>query len=187
MADGEQPDDAQKTEEPPPKKLEESRKKGQVALSREVNNWVMLCAATILIAAMGNQILGDLSDILEAYLARAHAIPAAPGGMSIALGEGFKKVLAVMALPLIMLMLAAFLSPFIQIGPLLSAETIKPKLEKISPIKGFFRLFSLRSLMEFFKGVLKITAVGVVGAIILYPYYDKLEHLVGLPVPVALS
>ena len=46
MADGEQPDNSQKTEDPTPKKLEEARKKGQVPMSREVNNFVMLLAAT---------------------------------------------------------------------------------------------------------------------------------------------
>ena len=44
MSDSDQPDDSQKTEEPTSKKLEDARKKGQVPLSREVNNWLMLLA-----------------------------------------------------------------------------------------------------------------------------------------------
>ena len=59
MAD-ETTDDSQKTEEPTPKKLEESRKKGQVPLSREMNNWVMLLAGTIVVVAMSGTVMSDL-------------------------------------------------------------------------------------------------------------------------------
>lgn len=183
MSDGEKPDESQKTEEPTPKKLEESRKKGQVAISRELNNWVMLFVGTILIATIGGKMLIDLSQIMKVYIERAHDLPGAPGGMRIILGEGLKEVLKVMALPLAALLLAAFLAPFVQVGPLFAPEVIKPDLSKISPIKGFERLFSLRSLMEFAKGILKIAVVALVGVIIIYPYYDNLEHVIGLPMP----
>lgn len=187
MSDGEQPDDAQKTEEPTPKKLQEARKKGQVALSREINNWVMLLVGTILIAAAADPVLGKLSEIMKTYIERAHDIPSAPGGMHIVLGESFKRVLSVLALPFIILMLAAFLAPFVQVGPIFAPQVIKPDFSKVSPIKGFSRLFSMRSLMEFAKGVLKIAIIGLIGVVIVYPYYGNLEHMVGLPVPVLLD
>lgn len=187
MSDNQEQDDAQKTEEPTAKKLEESRKKGQVALSREVNNWVMLFTGTIIIASMAPHIFSTLAEILKAYFERAYTFPSAPGGMRIILGEGFKHVLMVLALPFIFLLLAAFLSPFVQIGPLFAPEAIKPELSKISPLKGFKRLFSMRSLMEFAKGILKIAIIGVVGVIILYPYFDKFEHLIGLPIPTLMD
>ncbi len=187
MSGGEEQDDAQKTEDPTAKKLEESRKKGEVAVSREVNNWVMLFAGTLIIGAMAPHVFSSLMEILKAYIERAYAFPSAPGGMGILLGGGLKNVLLVLALPLIILMLAAFLSPFIQVGPLFAPEAIKPTLSKISPIKGVKRLFSMRSLMEFVKGVLKISIIGIVGTVIIYPYFDKFEHLIGLPIPVLMD
>ena len=180
-------DDSQKTEEPTAKKLEESRKKGQVALSREVNNWLMLMAGTVLIAAFSPWLFSNLVELLRAYLEQAHAIPQMPGGMHIALGEGMKQVVFLMAFPFIMFVFMAFVGPFLQVGPLFAPESIKPKLNKISPIQGFKRLFSLRSLMEFAKGVLKIIVIGVIGVILLMPYFDKFEHLIGLPIPYLLD
>ncbi len=181
----EEQDDAQKTEDPTAKKLQESRKKGQVALSREVNNWVMLFTATIVIAAMSPYVFSGLNEIMIAYLERASAYPTMPGGLK-AVGGGVKQVLLVMALPLAFLMLAAFLGPFLQVGPLFAPESIKPDIGKISPVKGFKRLFSMRSLMEFAKGILKIGIISVVGVIILYPYFDKFEHLIGMPMALLL-
>ena len=187
MSDAEQPDESQKTEEPTPKKLEESRKKGQVALSREVNNWVMLLTGTILVATVAGSALGDLQEILKTYLERNHDIPSVPGGLNFAMGEAFKHVLAVLTLPLIVLMAAAFFGPFLQVGPLFAPEAIKPELSKISIFKGFGRLFSMRSLMEFVKGVLKIAIIGVVGVLIIYPFYDKVEHFIGLPMTLVVD
>jgi len=182
MAEDEQPDDSQKTEEPTPKKLEEARKKGQVALSREINNWVMLLAGTILIAASAGPVLSNLRELMQSYIEHAHDFPRVPGGLHVIMGEAFKRVVAIMALPLGVLMAAAFLAPFVQVGPLFAPESIKPDLSKISPIKGFTRLFSKRSLMEFAKGILKISIIAVVGSLIIYPYYGQIEHVVGMPV-----
>ena len=50
MSEGEEQDEAQKTEDPTPKKLEEARKQGNIPLSREVNNWLMLLAGTVVVA-----------------------------------------------------------------------------------------------------------------------------------------
>lgn len=187
MAEGDQPDDSQRTEEPTPKKLEEARKKGQIALSREVNNWVMLLAGTIVIMAFGGPVLSQLSLFMRVYIEQAHDIPVAPGGVGIALGEAFKNTFKIFILPLLLLMVAAFIGPFVQVGPLFAPEVIKPDVSKVSPVKGFSRLFSLRSLMEFAKGILKIAMVAVVGIVILTPYFGQMEHMVGLPMPLLLD
>ena len=186
MSDGEQQDNAQKTEEPTAKKIEESRKKGQVAISREVNNWVMLFVGTIMVAALSPFVFTKLTVIMTSYLENAHAFPADKGGIGDLLSDSYMAVMVALAFPFIFFTLAAFFSPFLQVGPLFAPEAIKPDFSKVSPIKGFQRLFSLRSLMEFAKGILKIATIAVVGVIILYPYFDKFEHLIGLPMPMLL-
>lgn len=187
MAEGEKPDEAQKTEEPTSKRLEEARKKGQVPLSREVNNWVMLCMGTILIMMLADSTFGNLKDFMAIYIERAHEIPGGSGGVSAALSNGMVEVLKILFLPLLLLAAAAFLGPFLQIGPLFSAETIKPDINKISPLKGLERLFSKKSLMEFAKGILKITIIGAVGFIIISPYFANVDHMVGLPLPLLMD
>lgn len=62
--------------------------------------------------------------------------------------------------------LAAFLMGLIvnyaQIGFLFTGEPMKMKLSKINPIQGFKRIFSLRSVVEFLKSILKLTAIAVI-------------------------
>ena len=175
-------DDSQKTEDPTPKRLEEARKKGQVAMSRELNNWVMLLAGTLVVALAGPSFMSALAETLKGFIEHPERMPPVPGGFSTILGETFWRVAGLMALPMILLMLAAFLAPFAQVGPLFAPETVKPDLSKLSPVKGFERLFSRRALAEFAKGVFKITLIGVVCYMALKPYYGQVDHFVGMPV-----
>ena len=55
MSDNDQEDEASKTEDPTPKKLEEARRKGQVPISREINNWIMLLAGTMVVLIAGRE------------------------------------------------------------------------------------------------------------------------------------
>jgi flagellar biosynthetic protein FlhB len=183
----EEEDDSSKTEDPTPKKLEEARKKGQVPLSREVNNWVMLLAGTIVVLGMGPGMMEDLAEIMRTYLERTADLPPVPGGMGFVVVEAFKETLQILALPLLFLIAAAFIGPFVQVGPLLAPDIIKFDLGKISPMKGFSRLFSLRSIIEFVKGILKLAVVSLVGVLILKPFFHTLDHTVGLPVQEAMK
>ena len=61
-------DDSSKTEEPTAKRLEEARRKGQVALSREVNNWFVLLAATLALVALAPTMAADARGLLVAFL-----------------------------------------------------------------------------------------------------------------------
>ncbi len=186
MSDDDQ-DDSSKTEDPTPKKLEEARKKGQVPLSREINNWVMILAGTIVVLMMGPAMMQDLTVLMRTYIASVHDLPEAPGGLQFAVVEALKETLKILALPFLFLIVAAFVGPFVQIGPLFAPEIIKMDISKISPIKGFSRLFSMRSILEFVKGLLKISIVSIVGFIIIKPFYGSIEHMVGLPIPAIMD
>lgn len=180
-------DDSSKTEDPTPKKLEEARKKGQVPLSREVNNWIMLFAGTIVVLAMGPGMMLDFTVLLRTYFERAADLPPVPGGLQFVVMEAFKEILGILALPLLFLVLAAFAGPFLQIGPMFAPDVIKMDVSKVSPMKGFSRLFSMRSIMEFVKGILKISIVSIVGFLIVKPYMGGIEHMVGLEIPTAMD
>ena len=107
MAEGEQEDDSQKTEDPTPKKIEESRKKGQVAMSREINNWVMLFTGTIVVLAIGPAVMSNLTAFMKNFIEKAHTIPSIPGGFSFILGDTFWEVMGILTLPLVILVVAA--------------------------------------------------------------------------------
>lgn len=181
MAEGD--DDSQKTEDPTPKKLEESRKKGDVPLSRELNNWVMLLAGTIVVVGMGGGILTDYSILFKEILANSFQLHGASGGLGHVLSDIIMKSATIIFVPILLFIIMALLGPFLQVGPLFAPESIVPKLSKISIKSGFGRLFSMRAMFEFLKGILKISIIGAVCVILLYPIFGSIDHFIGLPIP----
>ena len=115
-------DEAQKTEDPTPKKLEEARKKGNIPLSREVNNWLMLLTGTILVASFFPYMFEGLKDVLKYYIENSYAIDGSVGSVSEQVANALIDVLRVIALPMLFLLVAAFFGPFHRWGLYLLRE-----------------------------------------------------------------
>lgn len=171
-------DQSQKTEEPTQKKLDDSRKKGQVATSREVNNWFMILAGTIIVAMISPAMSSDIKNVLQKFLAVPHAMPVESGSLADLLGETASEIGFIMVIPILLLLVAAFASTMVQNGLLVSIDRIQPKLERASPMSGMKRLFSFKSIVEFLKGVAKITIVGAIATMLMLPSFEGLEQLV---------
>ena len=172
MADDQ--DDGQKTEEPSQRRLEEARSKGQVASSREVNHALMLGAGALLVGILAPRVADDLAASLRRLLEHPHEIRLTALGVDRVLAGLLGEIGGALLLAALLLIGAALASGLIQNGLILSAEPLAPKLERLSPLAGAKRLFSLRSLVEFGKGVAKITLVGAAGIALLWPARSRI-------------
>src|SRR5690349_11453643 len=143
----------QKTEQPSQRKLEEAREKGQVTLSRDVVHWAMFLAIGTVVALappLATKLAGKLAVIIEQ----------APTLSLDRLGSVLFGEVAILVAPLLAVMaFAAVAATLIQTGPLASTEKLRPKFSNISPASGWQRIASLRALMEFGKGLLKMVLV----------------------------
>ena len=172
-------DKSQKTEEPTPRKLEEARKRGQVVNSKEINNWIVLFTAMMVVIVAGPGIMSDIKNTLGNFLEQSYAIPTDPDGLGQAMRTLFLHIGGVLFLPLLFMTFAGAISGFVQTGPLFSFKPIAPDISRLSIFKGIERLFSKRSIMELFKGIAKISMVSIAGIIVLRPYVGNVEHFVG--------
>ncbi|OAB58013.1 flagellar biosynthetic protein FlhB [Leptolyngbya valderiana BDU 20041] len=173
----EEQDDAQKTEEPTPKKLREAREKGEAAKSQEVNHWFMILAFAAVVGIFGAWMAGSVAESLSVLLERPHAFDLTHDGSRQVLIDILGQIATALLVPVLVILAAALGAGLMQTGFIVSAEPLKPKLSKISLIEGFKRQFSSRTLMEFAKGLLKISLVGGVVVIALWPKRDQLNEL----------
>ncbi len=177
MADGgEDQDEASKTEEPSQKKLEEARKRGQVAQSKEMSAWLMLLAATLIMAISAPSMFAGMNDLFKTYLEQSAQIIFTQGALGRVMSEVFSQTILFLIVPFAILAAASFFGPFAQVGFVISPEVLKPDFSKISILKGFQRLFSMKAIVEFLKGVVKIVAVGIVAYVLIEPYVGQIEH-----------
>src|SRR5476651_1419563 len=140
MAD--EPDNTEKTEEPTQKRLDEALQRGDVVKSQEVNTWFVIAGATLVLMAFSTGMGEGLTATMRGLIANSHSIRVE----GTALPGLFQKIgvemLAAVALPFLVLMLAALFGNMIQHQLVWSLESLTPKFSKISPLAGLKRLFS---------------------------------------------
>ena len=168
-------DKESKTEEPSHKRLEDARKKGDVPNSREVTNFAAIGLALAAFATLAPTAAQQLTTALAQVFAQTHAIPTDPEGLRGFLFALLGQTALVLAPALLLLVLAPVLSGLVQRTIIATAANLAFKLERISPIAGFKRIFSVRSLVEFGKGLLKIGIVGGTGFSVLYRDFEDAE------------
>lgn len=170
-------DESQKTEDPTQHRLNEALKKGQVAFSREVTSFLMLLSFTLLIIWLAPYLLNRASYNLQDYIEHSADIPVDEVSIMYIAKKIVMDMWGVLIFPLMIAVVVAFISAIGQNGIIASIEPIIPKLEKISVLKGLKRLFSLKSVVELLKGILKISMVALVGFITVYPDLIRMETL----------
>ena len=183
----EESDDAQKTEEPTAKRLRDARSKGQVAVSREINTWVILAGAALMIALLFPTLMSNMTAIMLAFVERPHELLTDVNGVG-ALMEGLLLEVALLLLfPMAVFMVLALIAGASQTGINFAVEPLQPKFEKISVIKGAQRMFSQKQFVEFLKGIFKILLIGFVGVVLLMPELPRLDTLPAMEMPELLK
>ncbi len=150
-----------KTEKATPKKKSDARKKGQVLQSRELSASLILIIMIVTIKALGPNLYGQISTYMKSvftdYLKVTTTIDI---NAVIKFYIAVLIVLAKTVLPLLLVAtLAAVVVGYAQVGFLLTFETLKIQGNRINPLSGFKRIFSMRSLVELLKSILKIVIV----------------------------
>lgn len=151
----------EKTERATPKKMRDSRNKGQVVQSKEMNGAIAFVAVFFAMGVLSSYLI----DNMVAYF--YSTINLIPDVGQLFETEDYKLYMADMlmtilklSLPLLVVsLIAGVLTSYMQVGFLFTTETLKPKLEKINPLKGFKNMFSTRSLVELVKSVAKASAL----------------------------
>jgi flagellar biosynthetic protein FlhB len=171
-------DQDSKTEEPSGKKLGDAHEKGNVIQSKDFGSLLMLFAATLMIG-MGGPLLADsITTWSKTFVEHAHRIELTSDNFQSFMTEGSIIFGIILAIPFFVFMLVGIASNLITHGFVFTSEPIQPKLDRIDPIAGFKRLFSLRMVVETVKGVVKMLIVGAVVTVLLWPELADVERYV---------
>jgi len=166
-----------KTEEPTQKRLDEAIKRGDVAKSQEVNTWFVIAGAALVLMAFSGTMSRDLTATMRGIIANSYDInldgPALPGLFQ-KIGS---EMVAAVAIPFLVLILAAVGGNIIQHRLVWSLEVLVPKLSRISPAAGLGRIFSKQAVANLAKGLVKLLLVGGVLTALMWPERGRLEAL----------
>jgi len=155
-------DKSQKTEQPTPKRLREAREKGNVAKSKELGTVFIFISSLLIFNFYGKQLLLHLFGLMQ-WLFRSSGELAIQDTTMANLILQIEAKLVPILLPIILFLgIFALLANFCQVGFIFSGESLKPDLNKINPIEGFKKLFSLKSLVELIKSIFKLGVLGFI-------------------------
>ena len=168
----------EKTEKATPKKRRDARKKGQTAKSQDIVTAVMLLAVFLFLyfgaSSIGSPMMALFRQSFSKYMLQDVTEQSVGKLMT-----GVMKQLASMLLPVMAVaLLAGVIGNVAQTGLLFTGEGLKPNINKINPVAGLKRIFSIRALVELLKSVLKMA---VVGAVAFYVIWTNIQDISGLP------
>jgi flagellar biosynthetic protein FlhB len=172
MAEGDE--DLEKTEEPTSRRIEEAVKKGQVAFSREVTSFLLFVSMAIIVIWVVPAFGKNAISFLGTFIISAGEIPINYENFDEFMADVFKRSLFTFITPVLVCIFAVLVASFMQNGFIYSIEPLVPKLEKISIFKGFKRIFSWRSVMEFFKGLIKIIIISYITYLVFLSYENEI-------------
>ncbi|MDQ0156799.1 flagellar biosynthesis protein FlhB [Robertmurraya andreesenii] len=164
----------EKTEKATPKKRQDSRKKGQVAKSQDINTAVVLLAVFLVLLFGGKYFFDTLLYLFRHTYEQYIGMDITENNLQMLFLDILKELVYVLAPIMAIAMVAGVAANYMQFGFLFSTETIQPKLEKLDPIKGLKRIFSIRAIVELLKSILKISVVGVVTFSVLWARKDEI-------------
>lgn len=148
-----------KTEEATPKKISDSKKKGQVPKSADFNSAFSSLVFAILLGSLGQHLFSRSLETLRASLRTGFGASLSAGETSRILLQSVARF-AIIFLPFgLLAVILGIVSNLIQVGFIFSAEPVKPDFKRLNPLEGFKNIFSVKSLFNLLKSVMKLVIV----------------------------
>jgi flagellar biosynthesis protein FlhB len=180
----------EKTEEPTQKRLQDSKKKGQVAKSQDLSAAVLLIVSVVVLWASSGFIGATLKDLIIKQIIYATSFDekfTTHHGTE-ALQQIIYSILYLMAGMFSAVFVMAFAVNYIQVGSIFSTETIKPNFTKLNPAQAFQqKFFKSRPYIEVVKTMIKMVIAGVVVGTTLWDARADLLRLTAQPPPESLA
>lgn len=178
---------ADKSEQPTSKRLEEARKKGQIARSKELNTLVVTLGGAGGLLVFGAGMADALLGIMRGNFELSREVLLDERYMALYLLATGKLALELLA-PLIMALLVIALAGPVSLGGwLFSSEALQPKFSRMNPLSGLKRMFSVQALVELGKAVGKFLVVLTVAVVVLMANQDDLLSIGHEPLPQAIA
>lgn len=177
----------EKTEQPTAKKLDDARKEGQVAKSREIANAATLLGLFLLLRVvlsfLGGQFLGTFEDSYNRFdqIIRLTGEQIRVTDMMQLLRSMLLRMILCMLPFLLTGFILAFLADFVQIKWMVTTKPLQPKFSKLNPANGFKRIFSMQSLVELLKSIAKIVLIALVAYNTLKNKFNVIYILFNMP------
>lgn len=177
----------ERTEQATAKRLDEARRKGQIPRSRELPMAAVLMAAALVLYSNGGQLGQAFKEMMTRSLRIDPATLAEPGTMTEALGSAVLGMLSAFGPVFAGLSVAAFLGTIAVGGWIFTPAPLAFRFDRLDPVAGLGRIFSLNGLVEVVKALAKAGFIVVAAVALLFGSMDRLLGLSDQPLVQAIG
>jgi len=171
-------DQEEKTEQATDARREEFRRQGQVAQTKELASCLLLLAFAGGVYVLGRYFFKNLYEVFNYSFGPQLVANIRSGDFSEAMHFCAEKTLVLIAPVMAIAGLIAAISSVVQVGFLQVEDALSPDFNKLNPVEGFKRVFSLRALVEGLKSFLKLILIGTVLYFLLKSEVAKVPYLI---------
>jgi flagellar biosynthetic protein FlhB len=175
-------DNDDRTESPTQKRVDDARKRGQVPRSRDLSAAAVTLAGGLGLYSLGGLLGGGLARVMRAGLEFRGAAALEPDHLMLALGNAASQAAFAAAPILGLLLAAALLAPLAIGGWNFSVQALMPQFERLDPVAGMQRVFSLQGVIELLKSLARFSVVGIVAVVVLRHQFSAYAGLSAEPV-----
>ncbi|MBO6278601.1 flagellar biosynthesis protein FlhB [Pseudomonas sp. FSL R10-0056] len=177
---------ADKTEDPTEKRKKDSREKGEIARSKELNTLAIMLAGSAGLLIFGGALAQDLMELMRYNFSLSREVLLNPDSMGAFLLHSGKIALIAVQPVLITLLIAALVGPISLGGWLFAAGSLAPKFSRMNPAAGIKRMFSAKALVELLKALAKFFIILIVALLVLKSDIDDLLRIAHEPLELAV-
>lgn len=171
----------ERTEEATPRRREEARKRGQIVKSRELSSVVVLTTGFFSLVFLSVLFLQQFVLLIRFSYSHFSSEFSSPSQLIYLLQSINISVLKFLFPFFVLLVISAVMIYLIQTGGgVFTTETLSIKFERLNPIEGFKRLFSLTALFELVKSLLKLAVITGISYWIISQNFDRIVKLLGM-------
>lgn len=170
----------EKTEDATPKKKSDARKKGQVAKSKEFTSAIGLLGVTAVAMFFLEGVLNGLKEILIMFFSQYTNMEFTLNNVSGVVKVVIIKILIIFLPVALPIMVMGVIANIAQVGKMFTKEPLKPKFEKINPIKGLKNMFSIKAIIDLLKNIIIIIIIGYVGYKFIESNYYRILNFTNL-------
>ena len=171
--------DAEKTEEPTARRLEQAREQGDLVKTADLPQVLTFGAVAAVLVMMGDWMSRSLMSGLVPFLAHADSLRLQGGGGMAVAHMAVMAAAPVLSVVLAVAAVAGAAGHVVQTGLIFNPSRLEIKFDKLSPLSGFKRLFGIDSLIHYFKSLLKVAVVSVIAWMVVKPHLHEMEQLAG--------
>ncbi|XZG71224.1 flagellar biosynthesis protein FlhB [Chitinibacteraceae bacterium HSL-7] len=177
----------ERTEDATPRRIDEARRKGQVPHSTELSTFTVLLTGLVSLILMGPGMFEGMTALFRESFTFERTQIYDPAVMGELLGASASSALKLLLPVFLACVFVGLITPLAISGLLFTTETLTPNFERMNPLNGIKRMFSVRSLMDMTKTILKSTLIGGVAAWMLWNEKEQFVQLIAMPFDVGLA